>query len=55
MATREEWQRLIDLSWDLALVEDDLRAVAAEGGIGDYYQDEVLAQRILFERFGVDV
>ena len=54
MATREEWNRLINLSHEMALVEDDLRTVVHDGGFGDYYQDSVLAERILWEHFGVD-
>lgn len=59
MATREEWTRLINLSHELALIEDDLRtAYAYTSGSADYDEcesAESLASRILFERFGVDV
>lgn len=46
MATRGEWQRLINLSHELALVEDDIRDLSAKGSLW--------ADTILFERFGVD-
>lgn len=53
MATRGEWQRLIDLSWDLALIEDDLRAAAELPEADDLNPiGWDLARRILFERFG---
>lgn len=62
MATREEWTRLINLSHDMALVEDDLRAIVDEPFVGsapgdnDYQAGEVnLARTVLYERFGVDV
>lgn len=58
MATREEWTRLINLSHDLALVEDDLRnAVKTNASSNEAYDAGVqwLAETILFERFGVDV
>lgn len=56
MATREEWNRLVDLAWDLALVEYDLRErVNLAGYEDDFYAGAGrLAERVLFERFGVD-
>ncbi len=52
MATREEWTRLIDAAWDLALVEGDLRDV--EGHEERYGANASgVARQILFERFGV--
>lgn len=50
----EEYAKYINVLHDLALVEDDLREVVKEGGVGDYYADASLAQRVLYERFGVD-
>lgn len=57
MATREEWQRLIDLSWDLALVEDDLRAQTFKHSMGaNEWEDGRIdfARELLWVRFGVD-
>lgn len=48
MATRSEWNRLIDLTHTLALVENDLREAA---GNSEYYDARTVAERILFERF----
>lgn len=58
MATRDEWNRLIDAAWDLALVEDDLRAATLKHsmGVNDWEDGQIdFARRILFERFGIDV
>lgn len=50
----EDYAKYMNVLHDLAQVEDDLRKVVAQGGVGDYYQDAQLAERILIERFGVD-
>jgi hypothetical protein len=54
VSTLFEWNKYMNLLHELALVEDDLRSVVKSGGLHDYYQDEYLAQRLLFERFGHD-
>ena len=45
MSTRQEWNRLINLTHDLALIEADLREEAAHGSAS--------AQAMLWEHFGV--
>jgi hypothetical protein len=54
VSTLFEWNKYMNLLHEHALVEDDLRSVVKSGGAQDYYQDEYLARRILFERFGHD-
>lgn len=49
MATRAEWNRLVNTDHELALVEDDLRDVASHPE--RYYDAAALAQQILYERF----
>lgn len=50
MATRGEWQRLINLSHEMALIEDHLRETA---GVGEV-RESGYAMELLREHFGVD-
>ena len=51
MATRDEWQRLINLEHELALIERDLRTVRNITTDKGKYE---LASDLLWEHFGVD-
>lgn len=51
MATVENWNKYINVLYDLALVEDDLRDAAVNGN----QRASAFAQRVLYERFGVDL
>lgn len=48
MATIEDWNKYLGVVQELALVENDLRAVALDNTL---YDAPSVAQRILFERF----
>lgn len=50
MATITEWNKYLAVVQELATVEDDLRSVALNGN----QRASAFAQRVLFERFGVD-
>ena len=58
MATVEDWNKYINVVHELALIEDDLRAVAALYRVHPQDVADRLtvgaAERILFERFGVE-
>lgn len=48
MATIHDWNKYINLLHEYALVEYDLREAQGNGG---YYDANLLAEQILFERF----
>lgn len=48
MATLSDWNAYINLTHEMALIENDLREIA-ETDFNSYY-----VERILFERFGLD-
>lgn len=47
----EDYAKYINVLHDLALVEDDLRETVVNGN----QRASAFAQRVLYERFGVDV
>lgn len=47
----EEYTKYINVLHDLALVEDDLRETVVSGN----QRASAFAQRVLYERFGVDL
>jgi hypothetical protein len=47
----EEYAKYINVLHDLALVEDDLRETVVNGN----QRASAFAQRVLYERFGVDL
>lgn len=51
MATINDWNKYINVLHDLALVEDDLRDTVVNGN----QRASAFAQRVLYERFGVDL
>jgi hypothetical protein len=50
MATVNDWNKYLAVVQELAQVEDDLRDTALTGN----QRASAFAQRVLFERFGVD-